>query len=346
MKIRATSILKGGEVLAEPVFTKEKEILIPGGTVLKAEYIPLILSLGIDALMIEDPYKNYESPTSIINEEKINIYVNKVQKIIEGHIYHGKGKSLKEFEIIANDIVKDINELPKDTIIDLQERNPNLYYHTVMVTLLSVWIARKLKLDRKKQYSIAVGCLLHDIGIRFITVPYENIDFKKMDAAELFEYKKHTILGYSALEEESWIPPVSMKMVLSHHENGEGSGFPMKQKVREVECRIIQVCDALDGYISGMECRRISVQEALDIITSESDKKYDSKIVEQIMKSVAKYPVGTTVETNDKIKGIVVSQTCDPDKPVIIVKNTEDKILEENKLNLMLEKDISILRVV
>ena len=346
MRIRATSILKGGEVLAEPVLTKEKEILIPRGTELKEEYIPLILSLGIDDLMIEDPYKNREKPTSIINEEKLNIYVDKVQKIIEGHIYHGNGKSLKEIEIIANDIVKDINERPKDTIIDLQERKASLYYHTVMVTLLSVWIARKLKLDRKKQYSIAVGCLLHDIGVRFITVPYENIDLTKMDAAELFEYKKHTILGYSALEEETWIPPVSMKMVLSHHENSEGSGFPMKQKVREVECKIIQVCDALDGYISGMECRRISVQEALDTIIRESDVKYDSKIVEQIIKSVAKYPVGTTVETNNKTEGIVISQTCDPDKPVIMVKNTEDTILEENKLNLMLAKDISILRVV
>ena len=29
---------------------------------------------------------------------------------------------------------------------------------------------------------------------------------------------------------ESWIAPISMKMVLSHHENMAGTGFPMKQK--------------------------------------------------------------------------------------------------------------------
>lgn len=36
----------------------------------------------------------------------------------------------------------------------------------------------------------------------------------------------------------------------------------MKQKNKELECRIIQACDAFDSLISGMECKRICVQEA------------------------------------------------------------------------------------
>ena len=54
------------------------------------------------------------------------------------------------------------------------------------------------------------------------------------------------------MDEESWIAPISMKMVLSHHENMAGTGFPMKQKNKELECRIIQACDAFDSLISGM----------------------------------------------------------------------------------------------
>lgn len=103
------------------------------------------------------------------------------------------GKSLKEFEIIANDIVHDINDMPYDVIVDIKERNSDLYEHTVMVTLLSVLVARKLKLDEKRKYNIAVGCLLHDIGLRFIVTRYKNRDFSNADPAELFEYKKHTI---------------------------------------------------------------------------------------------------------------------------------------------------------
>ena len=210
---------------------------------------------------------------------------------MESHIYHD-GKSLKEFEIIANDIVHDINDMPYDVIVDIKERN-SVYEHTVMVTLLSVLVARKLKIDEKRKYNIAVGCLLHDIGLRFIVTRYKNRDFSNANPAELFEYKKHTILGYSALDEESWIAPISMKMVLSHHENMAGTGFPMKQKNKELECRIIQACDAFDSLMSGMECKRICVQEAINQI-----------------------------------------------------KENNGKLMLHNRLNLMLDKNISILQVI
>lgn len=63
-----------------------------------------------------------------------------------------------------------------------------------------------------------------------------------------------------------------MKMVLSHHENMAGTGFPMKQKNKELECRIIQACDAFDSLISGMECKRICVQEAINQIKENNGK--------------------------------------------------------------------------
>ena len=50
MRIRAVNVLNGGEILAEPVVTEKNEILIPKGTVLKEEYIPLIKSLGVESI--------------------------------------------------------------------------------------------------------------------------------------------------------------------------------------------------------------------------------------------------------------------------------------------------------
>lgn len=340
MRIKSVNVLVGGEILAEPILTDKNEILIPNGTTLKSEYVPLIESLGIDSVMVEDPYENYESPNPIIDTAIFDKYVEKVRRLMESHIYHG-GKSLKEFEIIANDIVHDIDAIPADAIVDIKERNSSLYEHTVMVTLLSVLVARKLKLDEKRKYNIAVGCLLHDIGLRFIVTPYKNRDFSNADPAELFEYKKHTILGYSALEEENWIAPISMKMVLSHHENMAGTGFPMKQKNKELECRIIQACDAFDSLICGMECKRMSVQDAIKEIVSFADDRFDKKVVKNLLSSIAKYPVGTTVKTNAEEKGVVISQTVDPENPIIM-------ILDNNniKMNLMLEKNISILQVI
>lgn len=342
MRIRAVSKLIGGEILAEAILTREKEILIPKGTELKSEYIPLIQSLEIESLMLEDPYEDYEKPHFIIQENSIKKYTESVRKLMEGHIYHENDKSLKIFEVIANDIVKEINSSTADAILDMKERSSNLYEHTIMVTLLSVLVGKKLKLDEQRLYNLALGCLLHDIGLRYVTIPYEDRDLTTVEPAEMFEYKKHTILGYSALQDEKWIPQISRKMILSHHENMEGTGFPMKQKYKETECRIIQACDAFDCYISGMECKRMSVQEALDIIIGNAGKKYDKAVVDNLVSTVAKYPVGTTVKTNGEERGVVISQTVDPENPIIMILNTD----ECSERNLMLEENISILGVV
>lgn len=342
MRIRAVSKLIGGEILAEAILTREKEILIPKGTELKSEYIPLIQSLEIESLMLEDPYEDYEKPHFIIQENSIKKYTESVRKLMEGHIYHENDKSLKIFEVIANDIVKEINNSTAEAILDMKERSSNLYEHTIMVTLLSVLVGKKLKLDEQRLYNLALGCLLHDIGLRYVTIPYEDRDLTTVEPAEMFEYKKHTILGYSALQDEKWIPQISRKMILSHHENMEGTGFPMKQKYKETECRIIQACDAFDCYISGMECKRMSVQEALDIIIGNAGKKYNKAVVDNLVSTVAKYPVGTTVKTNVEERGVVISQTVDPENPIIMILNTD----ECSERNLMLEENISILGVV
>ena len=54
MRIKAVSSLVGGEVLAEPILTEKNDILIPNGTRIKPDYVPLIESLGIESVMVED----------------------------------------------------------------------------------------------------------------------------------------------------------------------------------------------------------------------------------------------------------------------------------------------------
>jgi HD-GYP domain-containing protein (c-di-GMP phosphodiesterase class II) len=226
----------------------------------------------------------------------------------------------------------------------MEERSGNLYEHTVMVTILALTIAKKLKVKEEALYRISLGCLLHDLGLRYITIPYVNYDVENSPASELFEYKKHTILAYSALEGEDWLGGVEKKMILSHHERKDGSGFPLKQKTREIECNILQVCDAFDCMISGMECRRITVQQALEYLVETADVLFEERIVKMLQKSVARYPVGTKAKLTTGEDAIVVCQTKDPIRPVVALLNEKNEIVE-TRYNLEKEKNISIIDI-
>ena len=145
MKIKSVHTLGGGEILAEPLLTKEKEILIPKGTTLKKEYLPLLSSIEMKSVAVEDPYEKFENPNAIADQKQIERLVDLVQSLMEKHIYHDH-KSLRGFEMIANEIVKNMCEEGERKIYDLDERETNLYEHTVYVTILSIKAALQLQL--------------------------------------------------------------------------------------------------------------------------------------------------------------------------------------------------------
>jgi HD-GYP domain-containing protein (c-di-GMP phosphodiesterase class II) len=138
---------------------------------------------------------------------------------------------------------------------------------------------------------------------------------EKRSSAESFEYHKHTILAYSALENEKWLSSVAKNMILSHHERKDGSGFPLKQKTKEAACIILQSCDMFDCLISGMECKRVRVEQAMEYLVEASDVLFDKKIVDIMQKMVARYPVGTKLLLSTGETGVVVSQTSDSARP-------------------------------
>ena len=52
--VKEVNSIRGGEILSSPVITDEKEILLPVGTVLKSEYMELLLSMSVFYVEIED----------------------------------------------------------------------------------------------------------------------------------------------------------------------------------------------------------------------------------------------------------------------------------------------------
>lgn len=75
----------------------------------------------------------------------------------------------------------------------------------------------------------------------------------------------------------------------------------------------------------------------------EAGTKFDSEVVNVLVSRIAHYPVGTTVIMDNQTEGVVISQTDDPENPVIMLLDTERK---NKKHNLMLEENVSILQVV
>lgn len=336
MRLCKVDYLRRADVLAKDVVTTKYNILLPAGTVLKREYIEKLKELNIREVYIKENEPDTKEVV-ILKQEVEECFKSKVKNILEKHTYR-HNESLVELcqtaDYIITSILKEKEVIGK--IYDIKERSSDLYEHSISLCSLSTIVALKMKLPKKTVHDIGVSSLLHDLGLLYLPISYENQNLDKLTELECSEYKKHPVYGYSVLRDENWISEASKNMILYHHDRLDNSGYPIKNADISQECRIIQVCDAFDEMICGIGCERKKVHEAVKYLRDNKDIKFDGKIVDILLEFTAVYPAGTVVRTNEDETGVVLYQNRKhPDRPVIRI--TKDR----NGLAVDVVKDLA-----
>lgn len=328
------SELTGNEILAQAVYLENGQVLLEKGTSVDESYKELLLALNIYDIFIRDKYESFERPNFYLKKEKIQEFQMKLEDILSKHVYKDNNR-LKKLEDLAEQMVEEAVRTENKNAVDVRARTENLYEHIIYTTIWCMILGKEYEFSKTQMKNLVLGSLLHDLGLCYVGVNFQNCDLDEMTPVEIFELKKHTILAYTALEKEAWIPEISRKMILSHHEKKDGSGYPLKQKNQETECKIIQICDSMDGMLSGIERKRASLEKALEEISDE--EKYDVDMIKILKNRIARYPVGTQLLLENKKCVVVISQTENPFQPEIIElmsENARSKFLTEQVVNV------------
>lgn len=339
MKLCKVDELTGKETLAKDVFTIEYKILLSEGTVLKHEYIQKLKELNVRQVYIKEEGPDTKT-VMILKEDVEELFKSKVKSILEKHTYSHNTKLVELCET-ADYIITNILEEEEvvEKIYDIKERSSDIYEHSINMCSLATIVALKMGLSQETVHDIGVSCLLHDLGLRYLAIDYDDQELSELSEREYAEFKKHPVYAYSALRDETWISNESKNMILYHHERLDGSGYPLKATDITKECRIIQICDAFDEMICGIGCKRKKVYEAVEYLKRNKDIKFDGRIVDIFLEFTAVYPAVTIVKTNEGETGVVLYQNKQfPDRPVIrITKDRNgiavDKVKDLSEIN-------------
>lgn len=320
--------LEGGEVLERALMTWDYQIILPEGAVVCEDYIPRLLELGILEVFVKEDDTN-TNEIVILKSDIENSVKNKVKDILERHTYQ-KNEELEELSKTADNIISNILEEERvvEKIFDIKERSADIYEHSISICSLAILTALKMNVEKSKIHDIGVGCLLHDLGLRYTTIDFTKRDESSLNAQELVEYKKHPVYGYSTLKDEKWISDLSKLIILNHHERMDGSGFPLKRKELPLECRIVNVCDAFDELICGISSKNVKVHEAIEYLNNFKGTQYDEQVVDVFLGFTAVYPAGTRVITNEGETAVVIAQNKNfQSRPILRIlkdKNGDD----------------------
>ncbi len=129
--------------------------------------------------------------------------------------------------------------------------------------------------------NLEISALLHDIGK--IGVPEAILDKPgKLTDEEYSTVKEHPARGADIIAD---IPGFDILVdgILCHHEDYNGSGYPLGQKEEGIPLmgRIIAVADVYDSLISDRPYRKgMDKITTLKILSEESGRRLDPRIVE------------------------------------------------------------------
>lgn len=342
MKLCKIEQLSEGNILAKDIYTSDFKVLLSEGTVIKEEYIKKLLDFEIKEVYIREP-KNFDNVViGILKEETETKLKDNVRNVMEKHTYR-HSEDLKIISAVADEVINDIlqEEEVIERVYDIKERSSDIYEHSITTCTISIIMAIKMNLSKEQIHDIGVGSLLHDIGLRYLIIEYNNQDIEDLSVNDQIEYKKHPVYGYTALKDEQWLSELSKNIILYHHERIDGSGFPLKVEDVLLEYEIVGICDYFDERICGLGCEREKTHEVVNEIKKMKDKVFSSELVDKFINFIAVYPVGSIVKTNEGEIAIVVSQNNHfPDRPVIqVVKDTTGKMLKKGRRVDLTEND-------
>jgi HD-GYP domain-containing protein (c-di-GMP phosphodiesterase class II) len=142
-------------------------------------------------------------------------------------------------------------------------------------------LANELEWEKAKCELLELAVRLHDIGK--LGIP-DAILYKSspLDPDELKEMRKHPIISASMIEGISDLGPV-IPIVLHHHENWDGSGYPdglLEEEIPE-GARLLAVVNAFDVMTSEQPYRpAVAPNKALEEIVNNSGSQFDPNMVE------------------------------------------------------------------
>jgi cyclic di-GMP phosphodiesterase len=139
-------------------------------------------------------------------------------------------------------------------------------------------VAPELLDDRSMEY----GFLLHDVGK--IGIP-DSVLRKPapLDDGERRLMETHTVLGERMLEDLALLRGEGLRVVRSHHEHWDGSGYPDGLAGNEIplSARIFAVADALDAMTNDRPYRSAGTwQRAAEQIALGEGLQFDPDVVE------------------------------------------------------------------
>ena len=153
---------------------------------------------------------------------------------------------------------------------------------------------------------------------------------------EIKTVRTHVDLGVKKMQESGMAPEI-VTFAAQHHERADGSGYP--KGLRAADLSVVGACAGIIDTFGAMTTKRpyadaISPSNVLGIMHKWKDKVFNGWLIEEFIRCIGVFPVGSVVELNTGEVGVVISQnTVRRLQPrVLVVRDASGNPVHPHKL--------------
>jgi len=192
----------------------------------------------------------------------------------------------------------------------LKQHDEYTYQHSLGSAIWSVSLGRQLGLPKRDLRSLAMGCLLMDVG-KLRVKPELLRANRELNLEEAAQIACHVEYGLEIIRQSGITNQDVIDMVAHHHERFDGSGYPDGLKDDKIPsfARIAAIVDTYDAVTSKREyAETISPPDAIKLLYKSRDVDFQAELVEAFIQAVGIYPAGTLVELSSGEVAVVVAE--------------------------------------
>ncbi|MFQ5713254.1 MAG: HD-GYP domain-containing protein [Candidatus Scalinduaceae bacterium] len=183
----------------------------------------------------------------------------------------------------VNYILSDKEAFP--SLLKVTTHDYYTYTHSVDISVLALLFGRHVHLDIHSLKCLGVGGLLHDLGK--VEIPLDILNKPGKLTKDEFEIvKKHPEIGMEFLKGKADIHEKSLEVVIQHHENYDGTGYPNRIGGNDIHLfgRISRIIDVYDAITTNRCYRRaLTPYDALVEMSENMENCFEKELFKEFV---------------------------------------------------------------
>ena len=218
----------------------------------------------------------------------------------------------------------------------LKEKSDYTHAHALDCSVYMTVFGRFLEMSSEDVALLGHLGLLQDVGK--VSVPTALLEKReRVTEEELVVLRKHVEFSAEILRDTPHLPPKLPELSLLHHERHDGSGYP--RKLRGQEIGLFGAIAGIVDTFAALTSRRpyaeaLAPSTALSILYKHRGTLFDGYLVEQFIRCIGIYPIGSVVELTSGEIGIVIAQNLAKrlQPRVMVIRDAAGSVIRPQKL--------------